>query len=780
MVSGKHFYLLNLIIGASLLFTPITSTRCKKNMTVRIINADVFEGLAQLEDESVNCCVTSPPYWGLRDYGVAGQIGLEKTPDEFVAKMVAVFREVRRVLRKDGTLWLNIGDSYATGTQANRNPTSTIGNHVPASWSNRSQGVRCGTPAGIKTKDLVGIPWMLARALREPYYTGRIKAESDRVWMAAMLDAEGCITASEHESNGRQKTNIYLSVTNSSLPIIDECCRIFPQEGKYVYEKASPINRQVLRWDVERMAIKAQFLREIYPYLIAKRKQAILGYTFLQMQNGLPSKKKGYLPEQQEKRSWLVSALSRLNKGENIDLPDWAEEPPSLFEPGYYLRQEIIWNKPNPMPESVRDRCTKSHEHIFLLSKSERYWYDADAIRETADKGYAGSEFNIGKTGVHQLGRSSDKPRIGAKGNAKTFRGGVYTGDKAFQNSEAMERDSTGNKPNETLSRNKRSVWTIATQPFNGSRLLADYVGADGTPYRRSEDCPIHGRNGGRGIRQTVSNGERSDHPSTHSHNTEMHHAAEPFVSPAAMPSTTNDRPRVETSPEHDPQNIDESRTPDRLLMHCADGLEVGGEFPSRIDGRRASPSNLGYEMDLPVLCNSEPATPRSMESHRTDRAPETNLAYTACVQTALNTGGMSVPPEISGSADRMRESKTERAGSDDHPSAEKRSHSVRRSSSEDLKCTCGGVSTDHFATFPEELPETCIKAGCPIGGTVLDPFLGAGTTALVADKLGRNAIGIELNPVYAEMAEKRIKGNCPLFAEVMPLQRETEQLSIL
>lgn len=345
-------------------------------MAVRIINADVMHGLAQLADESIHCVVTSPPYWGLRDYGHEGQIGLEATPEEFVAKMVTVFREVRRVLRKDGTLWLNLGDSYAGSGKGPSNNSSLDRPYRGMSNIAAAPNRWLSVPVGIKSKDLVGIPWMTAFALR-----------SD----------------------------------------------------------------------------------------------------------------------------------------------------------GWWLRQEVIWAKPNPMPESVKDRCTKAHEHLFLLSKSERYHFNADAIRETADKGYAGSEFNAGKTAVHQMGRTSDKPRIGAKGNAKTFRGGIYTGNKAFDNSAAMERDSVGNKPNETLSRNKRSVWPIATQPY-------------------------------------------------------------------------------------------------------ADA---------------------------------------------------------------------------------------------------------------------------HFATFPEELPETCIKAGCPRGGTVLDPFGGAGTTGLVADKLDRNAVLIELNPEYAAMAERRIKGDCPMFADV-------------
>lgn len=126
---------------------------------------DALDVLSKLPDESVQCCVTSPPYWGLRDYGVEGQLGLEKTPQEFVAKMVAVFAEVRRVLKKDGTAWVNLGDSYATGTTADRKQSKNPG--VGANCPEAQNSVpRVGTPHGCKTKDLVGIPWMVAFALR--------------------------------------------------------------------------------------------------------------------------------------------------------------------------------------------------------------------------------------------------------------------------------------------------------------------------------------------------------------------------------------------------------------------------------------------------------------------------------------------------------------------------------------------------------------------------------------------------------------------------------------
>ncbi len=419
-------------------------------MTTRIIVGDSREALRGLGSDSVQCCATSPPYFGLRDYGHAEQIGLEETPEAYVAQLVDVFREVRRVLRDDGTLWLNIGDSYA-------------GNRGMASSDNRGlcdSRRRDNTPIprsnmrvpGCKPKDLIGIPWMVAFALRDPYYTGPVKNEADRIWLAAMVDAEGSICGTEYESAGKTKTNLYISVTNTSVPIIDKCERLFPQAVKHVYEKSGPSERVCYRWDVERMDEKSLFLRTIYPYLLAKRKQAIVGYTFLEMQRGLPSKKKGYLPEQHEQRSWMMSALSRLNSGEDVDLPDWIIEPPSLEEPGFYLRQEIIWAKAQSgddrggsvMPESVTDRCTKAHEQVFLLTKSPTYYFNADAIAEPI----LSSESEAARAKQTGRGRQANASHyLGSP--QRDHSGGYFAGEKA----------------------NRRSVWRINTQPYAGAHF---------------------------------------------------------------------------------------------------------------------------------------------------------------------------------------------------------------------------------------------------------------------------------------------------------------------
>ena len=234
-----------------------------------ILNGDCRDVLPTLPERSVHCVVASPPYWGLRDYGHAEQIGLESTPEEYVANMVAVFRKVRRVLRDDGTVWLNLGDSYGNPS-AGRNDTDHMADGRPGGMSSKHEGTTKHTANTVKPKDLVGIPWRVAFALQAD---------------------------------------------------------------------------------------------------------------------------------------------------------------------GWYLRSDIIWSKPNPMPESVTDRPTKSHEYVFLLSKSQRYYFDQEAVREphTATIG----------------------PRRDNGEGDRFVDLGMYSGRVG----------------NPEAGRNIRSVWTIATQPYPGAHF---------------------------------------------------------------------------------------------------------------------------------------------------------------------------------------------------------------------------------------------------------------------------------------------------------------------
>ena len=239
-------------------------------MTIKILRGSCLDTLKTLPEQSINTCITSPPYWGLRDYGESDQLGLEETPEEFVENLVQVFREVKRVLRDDGTVWLNLGDSYSSSGEVGRKDKQKYGG------ISKVEHLHSGKVKSLPSKNLVGIPWRVAFALQAD---------------------------------------------------------------------------------------------------------------------------------------------------------------------GWYLRQDIIWHKPNPMPESVRDRCTKAHEYIFLLSKSPEYYFDNEAVKE--DSKYYGKDNRSGK------GRMEYK---GVKFEDK---------DELIQQSFVTIDEK----------RNKRSVWTVTTKSFEGAHF---------------------------------------------------------------------------------------------------------------------------------------------------------------------------------------------------------------------------------------------------------------------------------------------------------------------
>jgi DNA modification methylase len=253
-------------------------------MINQIYQGDCIEVMRTWPDQCVQTCVTSPPYYGLRDYGHDGQIGLEETPEAYVQKMVEVFREAKRVLKDDGTLWLNLGDSYSShkdcksiGQTIAKGTTRETAHEIEYGKSRVRDGKMLKSQ-GLKNKDLIGIPWMVAFALRAD---------------------------------------------------------------------------------------------------------------------------------------------------------------------GWYLRQDIIWHKPNPMPESVTDRCTKAHEYIFLLSKSQRYYYDSDAIKEP-----------LSQATIDDLANRKNMNNKGDHGGTRK--------DLARSRDEYVPDDGM---------RNKRSVWTVTTKPYTGAHF---------------------------------------------------------------------------------------------------------------------------------------------------------------------------------------------------------------------------------------------------------------------------------------------------------------------
>ena len=313
----------------------IVEPSIKGDIANRVFNKSC-ESMAEIPDGVIDCCVTSPPYWGLRDYGHDGQIGLEPTPEAYIARMVAVFDEVHRILRPDGTLWLNVGDSYASRRAVSRGKTHALGTSAPhlSERVNRLAG-------DIKEKDLVGIPWMLAFALRAR---------------------------------------------------------------------------------------------------------------------------------------------------------------------GWYLRSDIIWHKPNPMPSSVTDRCTTSHEYLFMLAKSRRYFFDAEAIKErVTDATIARLSQNVeAQAGSQYPGKGNGPMKAVVAGGVKSrFRDEhadeSTQGRRARTNPRPVDRNrdlrkiegadvgkeshAEGTRTEKNLSSayagvdwsavgaNKRDVWTVATVGFDGAHF---------------------------------------------------------------------------------------------------------------------------------------------------------------------------------------------------------------------------------------------------------------------------------------------------------------------
>lgn len=364
---------------------------------------------------------------------VDNQIGLEETQDAYLARMVAVFREVRRVLAPHGTCWVNMGDSYNSRLDGSHGGWN---GSVPGPQRTKNDGAAVSISApGMKPKDLIGMPWRLALALQAPYYTGKIKDERDRIWLAAIVEAEGCMFIHRRkagQSNGQgyhRKNDNYgpgLEVSSTDRSIVQRCLDIAGVGS--ICEQTPEANHRrkqtIYRWNVRTLECR-DVVRELYPHMVAKQHEARLLL-------GCPSS------GEDARKAW--QSLKNLHQGDQpcIDF----QPPEGMWERGWFLRSEIIWAKcmPNPMPESVTDRPTKGHEQIFLLTKQARYFYDADAVREDV-KPESLERYSAGYNASWkraQEGSIDDPRRDGFKGTPDMLGKG----------------------------RNLRTVWNIPTQPY--------------------------------------------------------------------------------------------------------------------------------------------------------------------------------------------------------------------------------------------------------------------------------------------------------------------------
>jgi DNA modification methylase len=439
------------------------------------------------------------------------QIGLEATPDLFVAAMVDVFREVRRVLRSDGTLWLNLGDSYGSGTSADRNPTSTEGPNVPASWSNRSQPQR----NGLKPKDLVGIPWRVAFALQAD---------------------------------------------------------------------------------------------------------------------------------------------------------------------GWYLRSDIVWSKPNPMPESVTDRPTKAHEYVFLLTKSPRYFFDQEAVREAAERGPNVYGYRGG--GPNSKNAAAYLHQSGPQNNSQ-----VREGDPVVvaRQTSLAESQAGLNGPSGSPTSPSRRVSTIAECPTPQYHKT----------HRYCPSCPwAEGKNERTGDRRKAGFNERWD-------------AAED-----SQAAGRNVRSVWEIATQPYPE------------AHFA-------TFPEALPDRciRAGTSERGCCPECGAPWRRITDVAYSQESDN----PNSHSGGAATVRQGLPDGKETRLPKM-----------------------------FKNVTTTGWQRTCNHVWAASLGLGERTERNMLLPVPC----TVLDPFMGSGTTALVARRLGRRSIGVELNPEYAALCARRLQ-QLSLLAEV-------------
>ena len=249
---------------------------------------------------------------------------------------------------------------------------------------------------GLKPKDLVGIPWRVAFALQQPYYTGIIPDERDRTWLAALLDGEGTFTilstTSPHGSGNSYPPIAQVRMTSEA--VVQKAASLVGVASPAQYPPSNRGNRAVYQWRLSG-GRAAGIAREMYPYLIEKRKQALIAWNHQVVRDSYETKRGVTIPAAAlAKQHVCRDLIRRLNHGEDVDIPSWMVEPPGMTEPGWYLRSDVIWSKPNPMPETVTDRPTKAHEYLFLLSKRPTYYFDQEAVREPV------SPWNDGRVAV--------------------------------------------------------------------------------------------------------------------------------------------------------------------------------------------------------------------------------------------------------------------------------------------------------------------------------------------------------------------------------------------
>lgn len=420
----------------------------------KIIHSDCIQGMKELPDNSVDCCVTSPPYYGLRDYGHDGQIGLEETPEQYVAKMVEVFEQVRRVLKPEGTLFLNLGDSYFSS--ARRANSYDIYDKAPEDFQGNDCLCEslCGVCQQVVSHTIHIESLLVSMLISSLSYSNPLHKEWQNVHVPTSgLDPSEARTVISILDFVRLKDLSDERVVSfrESMPdlflqqLLDECLRRGNSSSCLLCARTLDVcdfrhaDKRVYTFCTE--------------MLLDASNHCMLGNSF----SGLAYNKDTKIKPQ--------SSIN-LKPKDLIGIP-WMVAF-ALRSAGWYLRQDIIWHKPNPMPESVTDRCTKAHEYIFLMSKSQRYYYDQEAIKQP-----------IAEASIERLSQDVESQegssRVPGKSNGNMKAVGQYVGgkkhknllDNGLSNHSFHKTRANGNEwENKDGKANKRSVWTVTTKPF--------------------------------------------------------------------------------------------------------------------------------------------------------------------------------------------------------------------------------------------------------------------------------------------------------------------------
>ena len=896
--------------------------------TNKIYHSGCLEGLKQLEDNCIDCVVTSPPYYGLRAYGTnpviwdgdencrhewsekmhidkrgtgsstlksqnkgleskfntlysfcskcgawRGELGLEPTPELYVKHIVDIFREVKRVLKKEGNLWINLGDSYngsggAGSVKYAKEKHKQFGKEFNMGRYQPSRKVN-----NLKPKDLIGIPWLVAFALRaDGWYLRQdiiwclsggtyVYAKTQKGAMPMMVrDAARLDPTTVKLWNGEKWTQVrgwsrsarkgdeielvlrsgerisctpthkfptsrgLLNTSDIQVGDILQSCNLPEPEiikdcaidedaawfaGLYIAEGSRSGDtiqftghvKEKKRWvEIQRIAAKfggtstitengntqnirvyGKLLNAILDELVAGRIAKDKGLSpicWRYSNKFLKALTDGYLSGDghwdEGNQRWrlgftrnynlerdLRTLSARLGFKLSLKLSNvkyngearptfkgeirWndsnhhnakeqtevveirkarcrnvydvgVEDKPHLFS----LASGVLTHnsKRNPMPESVTDRCTKSHEYIFLLSKSAKYYFDADAIKtEVKDATMQQKTPDGWDTGKGSHGT------IHRKGREKGFKGYEHRGkgDKKLTG-HSGNFDSNGNLIGDGLA-NKRSVWTVNTQPFKEWGETSHWHHAesdapfDGNLHIMSVNCPNYG-----GLFDLLA---------------------------------------ILLNDEHEGDLLSHIlHTCNYLSVLPKDGYVPIENFHELMIGEQ--------NLDCFLRSYLFSATPHNNESHKTDLYLSTSLSCKPSeerfyhIQHILTQRGLFVLNHDNGGNNIL---------SDDFPCSQLPQTIYYIVGKLGLDAVSYGQryekitkKTSHFAVFPEKLIVDCIKAGCPEGGTVLDPFMGAGTTAVVARKLNRKYIGFELIAEYIKMAEKRLYNEMGLF----------------